>query len=556
MKRKGAEILCECLIHAGIKRIYGVIGTSVLEFVNSLSTKRELIKYISCRHEQTAGSMADAEGRLTGRPGVVLTHSGAGTLNITLPLAIAYKDCSPLIAVTGGKRRNKRGRDGFLEIDHLKIFEKICKAGFYVEKAGDIPEVFSKAYRTAMTEAKGPVLIEIPEDLWSEEADAEPENMDLTPFRPPPVDEEIILKIYSHLKSSRKPALLAGRGINTRENHSFLKFIEKNTIPVLTTGNGKGTIPEDHRLFSGRPGYAGGDPVGDYVLKNADFLLLLGCTLSDLVTYEDTWLPQAKSVVMVNADPSVLKERYPVEIPLRVYGDALQFIEKFAELPPLSPSEEWLKELNERKRRWESQLEEFANPEKNNPSPAFVLKKLRELLPRDSIITTGQGVHLLYANYYLKCYTPLSFLSSTNFGAMGFGFPASLAAKLVYPEREVVAILGDGDFMMTLQDLETAVREKIGVKMFIMNDNSYRVLFLSQIMAIGEGFGTEHLNPDFIKLAEAFGVKGYRIGKNEDAEKTLREILMEKGPCLIEIPVDKYDMPPMNMEAIMGMKRG
>jgi len=553
----GGRIFVECLLKAGVKRVYGVVGTSVLDFVNSLYEEREKIRYISCRHEQTACSMADAEGRLTGKPGIVLTHSGAGTLNIALPIAIASKDCSPLIAITGGKRRKKRGRDGFLEIDHKGVFEKICKEVLYIEKVEDIPEIFSRAYRTSIKEAKGPVMIEVPEDVWLEDKPTGPVEVDLT-IPPPPVPrEEEVKNFYSSLKNSKRPLIVAGGGVNSeRISAKLINFIEKNSIPLVTTGNGRGCVPENHHLCMGRAGFAGGNPAADYAFKHADFILLLGCTLSDTLTYEDTWLPSAQNIIMVNADESVFKKKYPVEISVKIHTDALVFVEKILEFPPLSSSKEWLEELKEKKKEWEKTLKNFADSEKKPLSPASVLRKLREMLPEDAIVTTGQGTHLLYANYYLTCYKPKTFLSSNNFGAMGFGYPAALSAKLLFPEREVVSILGDGDFMMTLQDVETAVREKINVKAFILNDNSYRVLLATQMMALGISYGTEHTNPDFPKLADAFGARGYRIEKPEEVEKILREVIMEKNPCIVEIPVDKYDFPPVNTEAIVGMKRG
>jgi acetolactate synthase-1/2/3 large subunit len=553
----GGRILVECLLKAGVKRVYGVVGTSVIDFVNSLYEEKEKIKYISCRHEQTACSMADAEGRLTDKPGIVLTHSGAGTLNIALPVAIASKDCSPVIAITGGKRRKKRGRDGFLEIDHRGVFEKICKDFLYVEKVEDIPQIFSMAYKTSIKEAKGPVMIEIPEDIWMEEKNINSIEIDLTIPSPPIPREEEIRSFYTSLKNSKRPLIVAGGGANSeRISSKLINFLEKNSIPLVTTGNGRGCVPENHPLCMGRAGFAGGNPAADYAFKNADFLLLLGCTLSDTLTYEDTWLPSAQNIVMVNADESVLKKKYPVEISTRIHADAFAFVEKISEFPAISPKSEWLEELKIKKREWDEVLKNFASPDKKPVSPALILKKLREMLPEDAIITTGQGTHLLYANYYLTCYKPKTFLSSNNFGAMGFGYPAALSAKLLFPEREVISILGDGDFMMTLQDVETAVREKLDVKAFILNDNSYRVLLATQMMALGISYGTEHTNPDFLKLADAFGAKGFRIEKSEDVEEILREVIREKKPCIVEIPVDKYDFPPVNTEAILGMKRG
>jgi len=560
---KAAEALAACMERAGVKRVYGVVGTSVVSLINALYQFRERIRYISCRHEQVCASMADTEGRLTGRPGIAVSHSGPGTLNTAISLAIAWKDSSPMIAVSGAVARKLRGLGGFLEVEHGDVFRPICKAVYRVEEAGTITELFAAAWRQALSPPRGPVLLEIPEDIWLEDISPDLGKLDLEAESPPPIHEGEVRKALKELGKSERPVILSGGGVvQSNASPDLVKLVEALGVPVVTTGNGRGSIPEDHPLCYGRAGFAGGNPVADHTLSRADLIMIIGATLSETTTYAQTWEVPGK-LVIVNADRDALeRERRPQAV-LKIHGDALEFIRAARNLllgMGLSNALQarmtgWKQELEEKRAQWRDMLDSSASPDRDPVSAGFVMKTLRGMLPRNAIITTGQGVHLVYANDYLSCYEPGTFLSSNNFGAMGFGFPSALAAKLLYPERQVFAILGDGDFMMTLQDMETMVREKIGVKIIVINDNSYRVLWLTQQMVLGgASYGTEHGNPDMMALSNSFGIQGFRIRSAPDVGRVLGESLSTDAPALIEILIDKQDMAPTNMEAVIKMR--
>jgi acetolactate synthase-1/2/3 large subunit len=259
--------------------------------------------------------------------------------------------------------------------------------------------------------------------------------------------------------------------------------------------------------------------------------------------------------VVVNLDTDNDLKKTPLQA---IYADARDFLSKLTqelESVPVTDRACWITELAPVKTMWENLLNSSRTAERTPLSPAYVCHTLSQMLSDDAIITVGAGMHLLYPMAFAPCRQPRTYLSAVNFGAMGFGFPAALGAKLVYPERTVVAILGDGDFMMTVQDLETAVREKIAVKIMVINDNAYRVLaFRQQLQFQGRVYGTLHNNPDFIRLAESFGLRAWRLEQPGDVESVLREALSLDGPTLIEVVTDPQDIPPTNLEAVMGMQ--
>jgi acetolactate synthase-1/2/3 large subunit len=552
---RGADALVECLKAIGTKRAYGIIGTSIVGFMDALYEVRETIRYISCRHEQVAASMADAEGRLTRRPGIVVLHSGPGALNAMIGLANAAKDCSPVIAIAGAIKRRLQGCDGMLEMDHVGVFRPLCRATFRVEATYEIPAIFSQAYKAAMSGPGGPALIEVPEDIWGDRDEANLDAMDLTVESPPPVSQDEVHRVAERLLQSSRPVILAGAGVAyTRAEDLLRNLIEKWQIPVATTGNGRGVVSELHPLSVGRAGFGGGNPVADQALKQADFILGIGCTLSDMTTYEYTW-PIQGEVVVVNLDTDNDLKKAPLRA---IYADARDFLSKLsAELDsfPATERSSWLDQLAPVKTSWENLLRSSRASDQAPVSPGYVCHTLSQMLADDAIITVGAGMHLLYPMAFIPSRQPQTFLSAVNFGAMGFGFPAALAAKLVYPERTVVAVLGDGDFLMTVQDLETAVREKIAVKIVVINDNAYRVLaFRQRVQYQGRIYGSLHQNPDFVRLAESFGLKAWRLETPDQVEPALSEALNWSGPALIEVIADPQDIPPTNLEAVMGMR--
>ncbi|HLN29379.1 MAG TPA: thiamine pyrophosphate-binding protein [Gemmataceae bacterium] len=282
---RGTDAITHCLKAMSVKRVYGLIGTSIVGFLDGLYEARDTIRYISCRHEQVAGSMADAEGRLTRRPGIVALHSGPGSLNAMISLANAAKDCSPVIAITGSIKRRLQGCDGMLELDHVRVFRPICRAAFRVDDVRNIPTIFTEAWNAAMSGPGGPVLIEVPEDVWADRDDIDVASFNPTVPPPVPVAADKIRHILERLHQAARPLILAGAGVSYTHAEKFLKqVVEHLHVPVVTTGNGRGALSERHPLALGRAGYGGGNAVADEAMRRADFILGIGCTMSDITT--------------------------------------------------------------------------------------------------------------------------------------------------------------------------------------------------------------------------------------------------------------------------------
>jgi acetolactate synthase-1/2/3 large subunit len=555
----GAQILAACLEGAHIQRIYGIVGTSNIAFVNALYDKQDKIRYVSTRHEQVAASMADMEGRMTGKPGVCLTHSGPGTLNATMSIANAYKDCSPVILISGAVRPALKGADGLIEADHGKVIDPVCKGTFQVEDLNEMPAVFASAYRLAMTPAKGPVLIDVPENLWHAEGAVDPDSIDLTVPSPKGVDQGAVERVLRVFRDAVRPVLLAGGGVFEADAAPLvLRLAEEANVRVVTTGNGRGVIPESHDLCLGRVGFFG-NPVADKALEQADLILGLGCCLSDLITWEYT-VELSGKVVIVNADPEAAKippDSYIVDLEFMGadVGDFLDKVVRGLDADPVRKSDDILDSVLPVKQRWEAQLGAAIASDKAPLSAGRVVRAFSDLAPKDAIFTGGAGLSTLYVNTFTRIENPKSFFGPNNFGAMGFGFPALLASAIIAPERPVLCILGDGDFMMNLQDMETAVREGVVGTVLILNDNSYRALrYGQQVMYGGRIYGTEHNNPDFVKLADAFGAAGYLIETPDQIEPVLKEAVHCGKLAIVDARIDREDTAPANIEAILKMR--
>jgi len=542
-----AHAVADCLEKFGVKRVYGIIGTSVVDFVDALYDFREEIRYVSCRHEQVAASMADAEGRLTGFPGVSIVHAAPGTLNAAISVANAYKDGSPMVLISGGAKRKLYGKNTMLEVDQQSVMRPITMATYRVEDAKKVRSVIAEAFSIAIREC-GPVYVEVAEDIWLEEGSEEEVKIEA---EKPKAREEEVEKVAEMLREAEKPLILAGFGVNSEEGSKLLTEIaEKTSIPVATTGNGRGAMDEENNLCLGRVGFGGGNMTADEALRNSDFLLCLGCQLTDISTYGYNWMPSGK-VAAVTLDREAGKK---LNYALISYSDAVDFLRRLVDrVSGYKAPESWLKEIEGWKSIWEQILSNAVNMEyKGFANPSKFFERLNETLPENTVVTAGQGMHVLYPQAYIKAKRPRSYLAATNHGAMGFGFPAAMAAQLL--GYTGIAVVGDGEFMMTLQDLETAVREKIPVKVVVVNDNSYRVLYFRQkIQKMGRIYGTLHTNPDFSELARVFGAEGIAVSSDVEIDDAIREMLSSEKPFVLDLRISPDSFAPFNFQPAVKM---
>jgi acetolactate synthase-1/2/3 large subunit len=543
---KVSELLVRSLEAYGVKRAYGLIGTSVLDLIDALSSSK--IRYVSTRHEQVAVSMADAEGRLTGRPGVSFVHGGPGFLNSLVSVTNAWKDCSPMLLVSGAVKRRMVGMDSWLEVPQSAMVASIVKRAWRIGRGTEAGRAFADAYSLAATPPYGPTFVEVPEDVWGQEGGTEPVGLAIRTARL--ATEEEVRRAAEALGRAQRPLLVVGGGINHPEGSKALEaLLSKVEVPVVTSGNGRGAISEDRPLALGRIGFGGGSRVADSALAQADLVLCLGCGLSDVSTYGFNLTPKGE-VMVADLDP--LWDRKPIPCAMHVECDAADFVRRLGStVAAFRLQESWKGQIDAERKGWGALLTEAESRSKKGfVNPARFLRALDARLSQDTILAVGQGMHVLYAYAFVRVRSCRSFLAATNMGSMGFVFPAALGAKMTLPENEVVAVMGDGEFLMTMQDLETAVREKVGAKIVVVNDNSYRVLLMRQkIQKMGRVFGTTHTNPDIAKVAEAFGTEGLVVDSNEGVEEAV-EFLMRKSdlPLLVELRVDPEDLPPLNIQ--------
>ncbi len=361
------------------------------------------------------------------------------------------------------------------------------------------------------------------------------------------------------LGAAKLPLVLSGGGVAySRSSADLVRLAESLSVPVVTTGNGRGTIPETHPLCLGRPGFGGYNVVADKALEKCDALLCLGAGISDMTTYEFTATIGAKNIMVVNISPDCLAPQAPKA--RLVLGDVADFPPSGARRvgwTQRTTTHSLGEELAEARQTWDMQLWACTTRQTKLACPGYVIKQLAGKVPEDTIVSVGPRTHQVYTFAYMPCKYPLSSFPLSNFGSMGFGMAAAMAAKLVHPDRTVVVVLGDGDFMMTMQDLETAVREGINIKIFILNDFRYGVLNLRQRLQFGGRIiGTEHNNPDFAQLAKCFGAAGYRLDSPLQVDQVLDAALAEEGVAVVDALIDRDGFPPVNAEAFMRMSAG
>lgn len=543
---KVSELISESLQSYGVKRIYGLIGTSILEIIDSLKDKN--IQYVSTRHEYGALAMADGEARTTGFPGVALVHAGPGFLNSLTGIANSYKDSSPLLVISGAVKRRLAGTDSWLEVNQMEIVKHITKKSFHLSNQLEAPSTVSRAFSYCFSKPQGPVLLEVPEDVLKSEVHGSVVQYKLE--APPEPSENEIDKVMSFLNSSERPLILAGGGINSKDGSVELSdLVNRTRIPVVTTGNGRGVISEEEELCLGRAGFGGGNIVADTAFRNADLVIAIGAGISDITTYGYNISTSGRIVAV---DLNQLSQIKPVAYTIHIEADAVTFVRKLKErIGTFKQRSGWLESIRENSRRLKAQLKKYLETRKNGfVNPGLFLAKLDES-SRDYILSLGQGFHTLYGYVFMKVRRPRSFLAATNMGSMGFAFPASLGAKMANKDRNVICVIGDGEFLMSMAELETAVRERIGVRLVILNDNSYRVLLMRQIIQkMGRIYGTLHTNPEITKIADAFSFEAVSIDSNERIEEGI-SFLKEKTERIkvVELKVDREDVPPFNVDS-------
>jgi len=529
---KASDLFIQCLESENVEYIFGVPGEENLDFLDSLS--RSSIKLILTRHEQTAGFMAATYGRLTGKAGVCLSTLGPGATNLVTAAAYAQLGAMPMLMITGQKpiKTSKQGQ--FQIIDVVDMMTPITKYTSQIPSGATIPARVREAFRVAEEERPGAVHLELPEDIAREETDETP--IEASVARRPVLEEKALKQAVDLLRQCHRPVLLIGAGANRKMTAKMLRaFVDKQGISFVSTQMGKGVINEDHPLFLGNAAVSSND-FPHRALEEADLILNVG---HDVVEKPPFFMNTGqRKVIHVNFTTAEID---PVYFPQAgMVGDIANSIWQLNQA--LQPRDSWDFSFFS---RVHDALEEHTcrgmNDNRFPMIPQRLVQLVRDVMPDDGIVALDNGVYKIWfaRNYHAR--QPNTVLLDNALASMGAGMPSAMAAKMVYPERRVLAVCGDGGFMMNSQDLETAVRLKLDLVILILNDSSYGMIRWKQEDMGFKDFGLKFNNPDFVTYARSYGATGHRIEKTEAFAEVLESCFQEGGVHLIDLPVDYSD---------------
>ena len=534
MIKTGSQILLDALIREGVEYVFGIPGGVVLPLFDVLYESP--IKFILTRHEQGAGHAADGYARATGKVGVCLATSGPGATNLVTAIATAYMDSIPIVAVTGQVKTFLIGNDAFQEADIVGITRPITKHSYLVKDVKDLARIVKEAFFIANTGRRGPVLIDVPVDITLEKCEEIiPTEVDLPGYKPRYEGNIRQIKIAAEeINNSKRPVVYTGGGIISSESSKeLLEFAEKGNLPVTTTLMGLGGFPETHHLSLGMLGMHG-TVSANFAVTESDVLIAIGARFDDRVTGKiDEFAPHAK-IIHIDIDPASISKTVRVDIP--VVGDAKNILQELNKHIHFVERKEWLDKI----KQWKEKNPLSYNNSGNVIKPQYVIEQICDVAKGNAIITTEVGQNQMWAAQYFTFTQPRTFLSSGGLGTMGYGFPAAIGAQLGCPDKIVVDIAGDGSIQMNIQELSTVARLNIPVKIAILNNGYLGMVRQWQELFYDKRYSSVCLNgnPDFVKLAEAYGAKGFLIEKKEDVRPTIEKAFSIKGPVVMDFRVD------------------
>ena len=534
MKLTGAQIVCQGLLKEGVDTIFGILGGQILPLYDTL-TQYPQLRHILAGHEQGAVHAAQGYARATGKVGVCFATSGPGATNLVTGIADAYLDSTPLVAITGQVGRPFIGKDAFQEIDITGITLPITKHNYLVAHTADIAATIKEAFYLARSGRPGPVLIDIPKDVQTEQADfTYPTRIDLLGYKPTLTGHSSqIAKAAKLLASSKRPLILAGHGVIISDAFDELKsLVETANIPVITTLLGISAFPESHTLSYGWLGMHG-LAYANMAVSEADLLLAVGTRFGDRATAKvSEFAPHAK-IIHIDIDPAEIGKNVRVDVP--IVGDAGVVLKSISKhITPIEHSA-WLKQLDV----WRKEHPSLDIRKTDTLLPQFVIRKIWEATKGNAIVVTGVGQHQMFAGQHWFYDKPNSFISSGGLGTMGFELPAALGAKTAKPSENVWCIAGDGSLQMTIQELATIARDNIGVKIAILNNNYLGMVRQWQQLFYEQRYMATPLHcPDFVKLADAYGIPAENVKTKEEVIPAVKRAMAANGPYLINFEVE------------------
>ena len=532
----GAEILVNSLIDNGVDTVFGYPGGAVLNIYDALFKKNDKIRHILTCHEQGAAHAADGYARSTGKVGVCIATSGPGATNLVTGIATAYMDSTPMVAITGNVTRPLLGKDSFQEVDITGITMPITKHNYIVKDIKELQKIVNEAFYIASSGRPGPVLIDIPKDITAE-------KYNYTKMEPKKREKSLqtinissLEDFVEFINESENPFIYAGGGIlSSNAEKEVLALAEKINAPVATSLMGIGSIPNDHRLYTGMIGMHG-TKASNLLATSCDLIIALGARFSDRVISHKNHVKNAR-VIQIDIDPAEINKN--VKVDSYIIGDIKEVLNKL--IPMINEKENiaWINKMNE--------LKALNNKEvvkEGILTPEYLFTLLNKIDKGNFIITTEVGQHQMWTAQNYKFYKPRTFISSCGLGTMGFGMGASIGAQVANPKAVVFNIAGDGSFGMDCNEFATAVNFKIPVKVIVMNNNALGMVRQWQSLFYECRYAETTLNraTDFVKLAEAFGGTGFRVEKPEELQEVLEKALATDGPVIIDYKIDSDDM--------------
>lgn len=544
MKMAGAQILCESLVKEGVEVIFGLPGGSVIPLYDTLPQYPQL-RHILVRHEQGAAHAADGYARATGKVGVCFATSGPGATNLVTGIANACLDSIPLVAVTGQVATPFIGRDAFQEVDISGITLPITKHNYLVLEVGSLARVIKEAFHLARTGRPGPVLIDIPRDVFIDQTEFRyPGEVSLPGYKPTLEGHPAQVKKAAKLvNEAQRPLIVAGRGVLASGAYTELKRLaEVAQIPVVTTLLGIGCFPESHILSYGWLGMHG-MAYANMAVGAADAIIAIGMRFDDRATAKVSAFAPHASVVHIDIDPAEIGKNVHADVP--IVGDVKVVLRALNELVTSAEHADWIHQIDD----WRKEHPALVIRDSDRLLPQYVIRQIYEVTRGEAIIATGVGQNQMWAAQHYWYDRPNSLISSGGLGTMGFELPAAMGAKIGCPDSTVWCIAGDGGFQMTIQELATIVQEQAAVKIAIINNG-----YLGMVRQWQELFYKRHYvatplsSPDFVKVAEAYGLPALRVKQKEEVVPAIERAMKENGPFLIDFVVEPeenvYPMVP------------
>ncbi|RMG43121.1 MAG: biosynthetic-type acetolactate synthase large subunit [Candidatus Dadabacteria bacterium] len=540
---RGADVFVKALLSAGVDTIFGYPGGAIMPVYDALCKCQNRLKHILVRHEQGAAHAAEGYARVSGKPGVCLVTSGPGATNLVTGLADAMMDSVPLVCVSGQVTSSMLGSDAFQETDVIAVTTPVTKWSYQITDASEIEQVMLDAFSIAVSGRPGPVMIDITKDAQLEACKW---NGKLKPrFVPKLVRrlpaEQDLQDAAALINAAERPLILAGHGVLISKASGVLQeFIEKSGIPVACTLHGLSAVPTDHPLYAGMLGMHG-NYAPNVLTNQADLLIAVGMRFDDRVTGKlEAYAPNAR-VIHIEVDPAEIGKNVPVTSAL--VGDARAVLEKL--LPLIKPKQypEWLKRFKTlREQEVKEVIEAATNPGSGEITMSEAVNVISEASRGEAVVVADVGQHQMITARYYRFKHPHSFITSGGLGTMGFALPAAFGATVAGANRPVIAIIGDGGFQMTLQELGTIAQEGTALKMVVLNNSYLGMVRQWQELFFEKRYSeVEIKSPDLVKLADAFGIAGRKICRRENLKEAVNEMLESEGPYLLEIQVKKED---------------